>query len=345
MQLSPLHWRGAFCAIYSPGRPRERRRSCGCPVEPVSCPDVNVELRGLNSALNAARPAIDPGNRMQYTNGMRKLLAGIATTTVFWIAAWGHFPIVSEYSFLPLWLGYICLINGLGEVFLGTSLMERMGAHFFWLFVLSVPMWWFFERVNAIVQNWHYEFVEPISDLHYFVQASLDFSTVIPAVLSTGFLFFMILRDRISHWKLRPVQVRKSYVFLVLLAGLASFFLLPLFPHETFPLVWVAPILILEPIAYSTGSPCILRLIERGEWALPISTMIATLFTGFWWEFWNYYSLPKWYYTIPYVGFWKIFEMPVLGYFGYPFFGLAILSYISIISHPFFKRDVADYFH
>ncbi len=72
--------------------------------------------------------------------------------------------------------------------------------------------------------------------------------------------------------------------------------------------------------------------------------MIGTLFTGFWWEMWNYYSLPKWYYTIPYVGFRKIFEMPLLGYLGYPFFGLVILSYISIIARPLFKRDIADYF-
>ena len=66
---------------------------------------------------------------------------------------------------------------------------------------------------------------------------------------------------------------------------------------------------------------------------MTISAMTATLFTGVFWEMWNYYSLPKWYYTIPYVGFWKVFEMPILGYAGYPFFGIVVLSYaIAIFS-------------
>jgi len=31
-----------------------------------------------------------------------------------------------------------------------------------------------------------------------------------------------------------------------------------------------------------------LRQIERGDWALTISIMAATLLTGFFWEMWNY---------------------------------------------------------
>ncbi len=57
----------------------------------------------------------------------------------------------------------------------------------------------------------------------------------------------------------------------------------------------------------------------------------GTLFTGFFWEMWNYYSLPKWVYHVPYVGFWKIFEMPALGYLGYPFFGLIVFTWTSIV--------------
>ena len=59
------------------------------------------------------------------------------------------------------------------------------------------------------------------------------------------------------------------------------------------------------------------------------SIMGATMMTGFFWEMWNYYSLPKWTYTIPYVGFWKVFEMPLFGYFGYPSFGLIVFSYAA----------------
>lgn len=47
----------------------------------------------------------------------------------------------------------------------GTSLLRRMRWSFLWLFVISVPMWWFFEYMNSIVQNWHYVFAHPISIL------------------------------------------------------------------------------------------------------------------------------------------------------------------------------------
>src|SRR5258708_5542659 len=64
---------------------------------------------------------------------------------------------------------------------------------------------------------------------------------------------------------------------------------------------------------------------------LAMLIMIATLFTGFWCEMWNFISYPTWFYTIPYVGFWKIFEMPLLGYGGYLFFGLIIWSYPMLV--------------
>jgi len=84
--------------------------------------------------------------------------------------------------------------------------------------------------------------------------------------------------------------------------------------------------------------------------------MTATLFTGLFWELWNYYSLPKWYYTIPYVDFWRVFEMPILGYAGYPFFGMVVVSYsiavfsvvrwnlIALLTHRFRERFDNDEF-
>ena len=43
---------------------------------------------------------------------------------------------------------------------------------------------------------------------------------------------------------------------------------------------------------------------------------------GVLWEFWNYWAATKWTYTVPYLGDLKIFEMPVLGYLGFPPFAL-----------------------
>jgi hypothetical protein len=272
---------------------------------------------------------------------MLALLIGCILTAASWAAAWGRFGVLTELSFFPLWLGYILTLNGVSEIVAGTSLLSRMGWSFGWLFGISVPFWWFFEGMNDIVRNWHYQFPHPISSTQYFLQASIDFSTVVPAAMSASFLSFKIVQ-RFSIIDAAPPAfpttprrargtVKDSQLAVASLIGTLSFSLLALFPGEAFPLVWIAPLLIIEPIACAIGYPSLLRDMERHDRALIVSIMIGTLFTGLWWELWNYYSLPKWTYTVPYVGFWKIFEMPLIGYLGYPFFGLVIFGYTGIM--------------
>jgi hypothetical protein len=253
--------------------------------------------------------------------------------------------VLSEYSFFPLWLGYILTMNGISDVAFQTSLLRVMRGHLLWLFAISVPLWWFFEAVNRLVRNWEYVIPHPISDLHYIVEASIYFSTVVPAVLSTAFAAYRISERYAPVLAIGPAwRVRPEYLVLSPAIGLASFLGFWLAPHETFALVWVAPILILEPVAYVAGFPSLLRTLEGGRYLLPISLMSATLFTGFFWEMWNYYSLPKWTYHVPYVGFWKIFEMPIMGYLGYPFFGLIVFTWTSMVFTGLFNRDLRAIF-
>lgn len=260
---------------------------------------------------------------------MAMLLIGATLAGVSWFAAWGRFGILTENAFFPLWLGYVLTVNGLSQIAFGKSLMTSMGRSFPLLFVISVPLWWFFEGMNAIVRNWHYEFAKPISGLEYFVRASIDFSTVVPAVLSTSYLVHLVLQRRFSPPASRVAVSRLALAWAVL-GGLACYALLPAFPDETFPLVWIAPILILESLGFSLRYPTLLSDIRERGWRLTAAVMIATAATGFFWEMWNFHSLPKWTYTIPYVGFWKVFEMPLLGYLGYPFFGIAVFGYAAI---------------
>ena len=275
---------------------------------------------------------------------MRLLITGITVTAIFWFAAWSRIDVVSEYSFFPLWVGYILLVNGLSEAVFGTSLLTRMRWSFLTLFAISIPMWWFFEYMNSIVHNWHYVFANPISTFHYTVQSSIDFSTVVPAVLSAAFFVFQLLQ-RTAKLSSPPIPIPGSALVLALVVSFALFVVLNLFPNETFPLVWIIPILILESISYRVcADASLLRLIERGELALPVSVAAATLGTGFWWECWNIYSLPKWVYTIPYVDFWKIFEMPLLGYLGYPFFGIIVFSYTSLALHVVARQTLVRLF-
>jgi len=274
---------------------------------------------------------------------MQLLISGLVLTGFSWVIAWARIPILTDYSFFPLWLGYILIVNGICEVRWRDSLMRRMGVSFLWLFALSIPLWWFFEYMNSIVQNWHYIFAHSISPLHFAIQASIDFATVIPAVFSTSFHFYRFFEAK-GHGHYKPLQPSSRSLVLVTLVGAMFFSLIYFFPVQAFPLVWIAPVFILEPIAYALGASSLLSEIKRGNWVLLFSIMLATLVTGFFWEMWNYYSLPKWIYTIPYVGFGKVFEMPIIGFLGYLPFGLIIYSYAALMFFLFARKNIYTLF-
>jgi hypothetical protein len=267
------------------------------------------------------------------------LSLGVLLTIASWFVAWSRIPILSEHSFFPLWLGYVLTLNGTSAAFFKDSLLLRMRWLFVLLFLLSVPFWWYFEIANLLVHNWHYEFLRPVSNLQFAIEASIDFSTVVPAVLSTTFLMYRLLEFARIKLNSNPIPMSRRLLVLSVLAGGVSTMLLALIPDIVFPLVWIAPILLLEPIMFAVGYPCVLRRIERGEWLFPVAVAIATLFNGVWWELWNFYALPKWVYTVPYVGFWKIFEMPLLGYFAYPFFGFVVYSYTEFALSGLLARE------
>jgi hypothetical protein len=93
-------------------------------------------------------------------------------------------------------------------------------------------------------------------------------------------------------------------------------------PNYFFSLLWISPLIIIISLQTLWGEKHILSDMVAGHWNRVISSASAALMCGFFWEMWNYYSLAKWEYSIPFVHRFKIFEMPILGYAGYLPFGL-----------------------
>ena len=85
-----------------------------------------------------------------------------------------------------------------------------------------------------------------------------------------------------------------------------------------------------------------LQKLHNGNYTIIASISAATLSNGIVWELWNYYSSPKWLYTIPYVGFLKVFEMPILGYLGYPFFGMIVYNFVLLLYAFIPGIDIAE---
>ena len=272
---------------------------------------------------------------------MRLFILGIILTIISWIFSWTRFYTpINEVIFFPLWLGYILTINGFSEVIFHTSLLRKMRYSFLILFLISIPMWWYFEFLNQFLQNWHYISTRPVSPLEYFIRASVDFSTVVPAVLSTTFLFKRVI-EIVNKCEFKKRDIRKSVLFGIIFFGIVTLIAMPFFPTILFPFAWMSAYFIIDPVNNLLGKRSLFKDYLNGNWINIFSLSLATLFTGFWWEMWNFYSLPKWYYTIPYVGFYKIFEMPILGYLGYIPFSFEIFSFTVLafgLINLFYKK-------
>ena len=244
---------------------------------------------------------------------------------VAWPASWLQAGLIGEYSFFPIWLGYILTVDALVLRRKGTSLLTRNKRAFLGMFLASVPLWWVFEGINHFTQNWNYTGGEDYSTLRYVLVASWHFSTVIPAVFETAelmgsFSFFRRFRNG-PALPVSPFLLAASMAVAVM-----SLVALPFWPREVFAATWLCLFFLLDPINYITGRPSIVGQVRRGDWSLVFALCAGALICGWFWEMWNYWALPKWHYSIPFADYARIFEMPLLGYGGYLPFGLEIYA-------------------
>ena len=82
--------------------------------------------------------------------------------------------------------------------------------------------------------------------------------------------------------------------------------------------VWLGFIFLLDPINARLGADSLLHG-PRGRTA---NLALSGVLCGALWEFWNYWAGAKWHYAVPILPNLRVFEMPILGYLGFPPFAL-----------------------
>lgn len=250
---------------------------------------------------------------------------GLILNVLSWICTWGRFDwlgFMKDHLFFPLWLGYILVMDGLVFRRIGSSILSRSPRKFVALFPASAIVWWYFEYLNRFMQNWWYDGVTLFSGLHYALFATLCFSTVLPAIFETAewlssFAWFRTAYSNGPRWP----PVKPSALIAIVSAGILGLVLLTMFPNTFFFMTWLAPLAILAGCFGLAGMPTPFSDLKDGNYTCLFTLAAAALVCGFFWEMWNFFSLPKWHYTVSYVTRWKIFEMPVAGYAGYLPFG------------------------
>ena len=239
---------------------------------------------------------------------------------VVWVGEW-FTPIV--------WSGYVLVVDALVARGTGRSYLTTDRVEGVLVVLVSVAGWWLFEWYNvprfwrggADAQGlwWQYHALEPNLFLRR-VGYDWSFATIFPAI----FLTAAALRGSVFA-RLRTRPCRPSPALLRGLMGLGALaVVIPLLVVSPWlvPLVWVGWVLLLEPWNYRRGRPSWLADLAHGDASRLVSLLVSGALCGVLWEFWNFWAATKWTYTVPYLGGVKLFEMPVLGYLGFPPFAL-----------------------
>lgn len=201
----------------------------------------------------------------------------------------------------------------------GKSLLFSKPGRFFTLIPLSAFIWLVFEAFNFRLDNWHYQIIQK-NLLMRWPGYFFAFGTVLPGLWATKNVVGEVWPRQIRFTVLKADVVR--YLPAVFFAGLLFLVLPVVWPRYFFPLVWGGFVLLLEPFLYLDGRACFLKDLEAGDITGVVKWLAAGLVCGVIWESMNFWAGSKWIYTVPFVGGGKIFEMPVLGFFGFPPFAL-----------------------
>ncbi len=271
---------------------------------------------------------------------------GMALCLAFWLLAWQRFTwfwLFQPHTFLPIWAGFILAVNALAVKRSGSCLVLRRPIRFLLLFPASAGFWWFFEYLNRFVQNWYYTGIEGMGPQEYSYYSSLAFATVLPGVLSMIDLLLTFPALGKGLARCRPIHLPSDQriPLAALTTASSGLALIGIFPDQLFALLWVSPLIIILSIQALTGRRTLLHRLQIGDWRPVVVPALAALVCGFFWEMWNYFSLARWTYTIPFVQRFHLFEMPIVGYGGYLPFGLECLAVGSlVIGDPFIRENV-----
>lgn len=255
-----------------------------------------------------------------------------------WYLSWNRFewfgPYQVMFSYMPIWTGFIVLMNALCVKRSGHSPMTDYPAAYLLTFPASSLFWWFFEYLNRYVWNWYYVGISELSAFEYSVYATICFASVLPAVTAVAAWLhtFPAFHDSVYSGMAR-VDLRRpfwcAFLFVLSMVGLTG---IVFFPAYSYPLLWISPLAVFLLVQFVLREKSVLDTLAEGNWSVFFRFGLASLICGFCWETWNYYALAKWIYAVPYVHRFEIWEMPLIGFAGYLPFGVecaAVTAWIS----------------
>ena len=227
------------------------------------------------------------------------------------------------------WTGFILFADSVVYKARGNSWIRSSPREFIALACSSIVLWLVFEFFNLYIENWHYVGLPQDFRLRMFGYA-WAFATIWPAIFEASELIAVVrsgpsaaaegARDEavqvprrpLPWWSIGAGALMLALPFLVE-SNIARFLAAP---------VWLGFIFLLDPVNERLGDASLFRDIRQGRFDRLVNLSASGILCGVLWEFWNYWAHAKWHYTVPIMERIRIFEMPVLGYLGFPAFAL-----------------------
>jgi hypothetical protein len=242
------------------------------------------------------------------------------------------------------WTGYILLLDGVIYKKRGSSWLTANLREFLFLALVSIPLWLVFEGYNLLIRNWYYINL-PQNLIVRYLGYAWAFATISPGIFLTAELVAVLRGSRdLTAPERRPETKRYMSVelttadYMCLVLGMAMLLL---------PVIWPSPylaapvflgfIFLIDPVNAWSGDESLIADIRRGSYQRLTNLLVAGFICGGLWEFWNFWARAKWIYTVPILGDIKIFEMPVLGYFGFPPFALECFTMYVFVRRVFWR--------
>ncbi|MBU2547739.1 MAG: hypothetical protein KKB20_04960 [Proteobacteria bacterium] len=253
-------------------------------------------------------------------------LAVLIVSEVLMLADVWPFPL---FFYKLAWWSYILVVDHAVYHLTGDSLWTRRRREFLILIPMSVAFWMIFDGFNVYLDNWRYVGITRSVWLRW-VSYFIAYGTVLPGIFETFELLeaLGLYRGR----RVRPISHTRAWYRPFVLIGVFFLFAPIFWPRYFFPLVWGGFIFLLEPAVHARGGRSLMGDWERGDPRRFYLLLTAGLICGGLWEFWNFWAVSKWVYNIPFVHYLQVFEMPLLGFGGFPPFAVELYVMTNFVS-------------
>jgi hypothetical protein len=250
-----------------------------------------------------------------------QIALSVAALGAAWILLLQGVDPVPTWFYVFAWYPTLTLLDGVARRLDGRPSLFARPAVALSLFAWSPIVWLAYEAANFRLDNWYYVSL-PAHPVERWAGILLSFATVMPAIVLAERA--LAAAGGFTRRRHRPLVVRA--VDLRAAAGLAlgSAGLVAVWPRIFFPLVWGVGLFLAEPLVYARAPALsLVRDLERGDWGRIGRLLLGGLGIGLLWEGYNHWAEGSWIYTVPGLEYVKLFEMPPLGFLGFPIFALS----------------------